>query len=165
MDAIDMAILKELQSDARRSLNDISRIVNLSLPSVSERLRKLERTGVIQKYTAILNPETFRKTLLSYCFLSLQGKTAETDRKFYEFVRDEPDIISCHCLTGQYEYILKIMTESTVSLEKLLAKMRHDTVVKMTNTFVVLSTIKDLPSIPAPFEEKEIKRKKPAKHG
>lgn len=164
MDEIDRAILRELQNDAKKSLNEISRSVNLSLPSVSERLRKMEKSGAITKYTAILNPGTFNKNLACYCFVSLQGKTAESDRKFYDFVRGEPDIVSCHCLTGQYEYLLKIITESTASLEELLAKMRYNTVVKMTNTFVILSTVKDLPSIPVPPEdEKEAGRKKHAK--
>lgn len=167
MDEIDRAILRELQDDAKKSLNEISRSVNLSLPSVSERLRKMEKSGVIKKYTAILNPETFNKNLSCYCFLSLQGKTVASDAKFYEFVRNEPDIISCHCLTGQYEYLLKIVTESTTSLEKLLAKLRYGTAVKMTNTFVILSTVKDLPGIPVPPDdgsgEKEAERKKRAK--
>lgn len=113
-----------------------------------------------------MNPEKFNKTLTCYCFLSLQGKSEEADRQFYDFVLGEPDIISCHCLTGQYEYIIKIMTESTKSLEKLLAKMRHDALVKLTNTFVVLSAVKDEPSIPpgAPREEKANKQRR-AKHG
>lgn len=165
MDEIDLLILKELQQDARKPLGEISQSINLSLPAVSERIRKLESARIIEKYTAVLNPEKFNKTLICYCFLSLQGKTIETDRQFYEFVRGEPDIISCHCLTGQYEYIMKIMTESTASLEKLLAKMRHKTMVTNTNTFVVLSTVKDLPSIPPDISDKKaIKKQRRAKY-
>lgn len=165
MDEIDLLILKELQEDARKPLSEISQNINLSLPAVSERIRKLERSRVIERYTAVLNPERFNKTLICYCFLSLQGKSMKTDRQFYEFIRGEPDIISCQCLTGQYEYIIKIMTESTNSLEKLLARMRHDTLVQHTNTFVVLSTVKDLPSIPPDIsDKKEIKKQRKAKY-
>lgn len=166
MDKIDLAILRELQQDARKSLNEISQSVNLSLPAVSERVRKLERTRAIERYTAILNPEKFDKTFTCYCFLNLRGKSMQADEQFYEFVRSEPDIISCQCLTGQYEYILKIMTESAKSMERLLAKMRHDAIVKLTNTFVVLSTIKDEPSIfPYSLPEEDTSKKKPVKRG
>lgn len=164
MDEIDLVILSELQKDARKSLNEISHIVNLSLPAVSERVRKLERSNAIIKYTIILNPEKFNKTLSCLCFLNLEGKSEKTSLQFYDFVLAEPDIICCHCITGQHEYVLKIMTESTKSLQTLLERMRHDTPVQFTNTYVILSTIKDMPSLPPPIsvirEKKKSRRAK-----
>lgn len=166
MDEIDLAILLELQNDARTPLKEIGVSVCLSLPAVSERVRKLERSRVIERYTAILNPEKFNKTLSCYCFLSLADKAAETDRKFRRFICCETDIVSGHCITGQYEYILKIMTESTKSLEKLLARIRHEALVQITNTFVILSTIKEQPSIyPDSSGTKAMKTGRRAKHG
>lgn len=166
MDEIDLVILRELQNDARKSLNEISQIVNLSLPAVSERVRKLERSQAIAKYTIILNPEKFNKTVSCICLLSLEGKSEKTCRQFYDFVMEEPDIISCYCITGQHEYVLKIMTESTKSLQTLLERMRSDALVQFTNTYVVLSKIKDLPSIPPPVSViREKKKSRRAKYG
>ena len=150
MDEIDIAILKELQQNARRPLSEISQNVNLSLPAVSERVRKLEREQIVNQYTAILNPERFGKNLECLCFLSLQGKTPKGDDEFFKFVEKEPDILVCHCVTGEYEYILKIHTESTKSLEDLLARIRNNTDVQHTNTYIVLSTVKNCPSILPP---------------
>lgn len=147
MDEIDVSILKELQNDARKPLREVSQKVNLSLPAVSERIRKLERAEVISRYTTILNPEKFGKNLLCFCFLILRSKTPGSDHEFSEFVKSEPDILDCYCITGQYEYILKIHTESTKSLETLLARLRGNTTAKSTNTFIVLSTEKESPTI------------------
>ena len=166
MDEIDLIILKELQKNSRKPLNEISRSANLSMSAVSERIRKLECERIIKHYATILDPEKFGKTLTCFCFVSLEGKSKKTDERFYEFIRNEPDIISCHCLTGHYEYLLKITTGSTKSLESLLAKMRHDALVKLTNTYVVLSTVKDLPSVPpAAAAEPNGKKSRRAKYG
>lgn len=147
MDEIDQLILRELQRDARKSLSEISQKVNLSLPAVSERIRKLERAQVIKQYTAILNPDKFGKELLCFCFLTLQNKTAKAVDEFFQFVREEPDILDCHCITGHYEYMLKIHTKSTESLEHLLSELRNKTAARNTSTLVVLSTAKEGPSV------------------
>lgn len=143
MDEIDQLILRELQNDARKSLSEISQRVNLSLPAVSERVRKLERTQVIKQYTAILNPNKFGKELLCFCFLALQNKTPQAVDEFFRFIREEPDILDCYCVTGHYEYMLKIHTRSTESLEQLLSDLRRKTTAKSTSTLVVLSTVKE----------------------
>lgn len=147
MDKIDVSILKELQLDARKPLSEVSNTVNLSLPAVSERIRKLERAKVIQRYTVILNPKKFNKDLLCFCFLVLRNKAPEENQEFFKFIRDEPDILDCYCVTGQYEYVLKIHTDSTDSLEAILSRMRNKTIAKNTSTSIVLSTTKETPSI------------------
>ena len=147
MDEIDRAILRELQQDARRSLSEVSQRVNLSLPAVSERLRKLERAQVVKQYTAILNPAKFGKELLCFCFLVLQNKTQKGMDELFRFVREADDILDCHCVTGHYEYMLKIHTRSTESLEQLLSDLRAKTTAKTTSTFIVLSTAKESHSV------------------
>lgn len=148
MDEVDKSILRELQIDARKSLSEISQKVNLSLPAVSERLRKLERSGVVQHYATILNPGLLGKDLFCFCFLTLRNKTPEGDSEFFQFVNDRADILECHCITGQYEYMLKLRTKSTASLERLLSELRNQTSAKSTSTLVVLSTVKEKPSVP-----------------
>lgn len=147
MDDIDVRILKSLQEDSRKPLSEISAEIHLSVPAVSERLRKLESSGVIKAYTTILDPEKFGKSIFAYCFLILKNKDPEKDLKFKSFLENEPDILECYCLTGEYEYLLKIRTDSTKSLENLLVKMRKEAPVIKTSTSIVLSTRKDEPSI------------------
>ncbi len=144
MDSIDLAMLKLLQKNARISLSEISGQINLSLPSVSERLRKLEKSGVIEGYTARLNPDKFDRNLWCFCFIVMKNKNAHNDDAFLQFIAGEPDILECHCITGDYEYLLKIATKSTKELERLLARLREKFPIVRSNTVTVLSTIKDM---------------------
>ncbi|WP_164914382.1 Lrp/AsnC family transcriptional regulator [Aminipila luticellarii] len=148
MDEIDVRILELLQENSRKPLSEISAEVHLSIPAVSERLKKLENSGAIKSYTAILNPDSFGKALFAYCFTVLKNKDPEKELKFKRFIENEPDILECYCLTGEYEYLLKIRTDSTSSLESLLVRMRKEAPIIKTSTSIVLSTKKEEPSIP-----------------
>lgn len=147
MDETDRTILRELQLNARKSISEISKKVKLSLPSVSERLRKLESSHAIRQYAAILEPSHFGKDLFCFSFIALKDKAPKSEDDFFRFIKEKQDILECHCITGQYEYMLKIRTKSTASLERLLSELRNMTSAKSTSTLVVLSTAKENPSI------------------
>jgi Lrp/AsnC family transcriptional regulator, leucine-responsive regulatory protein len=145
MDDIDIGILQLLQQNARMTVSDISGEINLSIPAVSERIKKLETTGIIEQYTAIINPAKFKKCLTAIIFISLE-RPKFTDL-FLEFVQSEDEILECHYLAGDFDYALKVMTESTSTLENLLGKIKSVQGVQKTRTTVVLSTIKSKCSI------------------
>ncbi|MEK6266529.1 MAG: Lrp/AsnC family transcriptional regulator [Clostridium sp.] len=142
LDNIDLSILRELSTDARVPLSAISSRVNLSIPAVSERIKKLERGGYIEKYTTILNPDKFNKTLTCFSFLTLRYDVAGLE-SFKEFVRSNPDIMECHLITGEYEYVLKIVTDGSKSLGDLLASLRMRADVLTSSTSISLSTLKN----------------------
>jgi len=141
MDSNDIKILKLLQQNARITVSEISGVVNLSVPAVSDRLKKLESSGIIQQYTAIINPRLFKKNLTAIMFISLE-RPRFTDR-FVEFVKDEDEILECHYLAGDYDYALKIITESTETLERLLNRIKGVQGIQKTKTVVALSTVKN----------------------
>lgn len=145
MDNIDIKIMKLLQSNARMTVSEISNTVNLSVSAVSERLKKLESSGVIEQYTAIINPRCHNKNLTAIMFISLERP--KFNDKFVEFVQQEDDILECHYLAGDYDYALKIITESTLTLENLLNKIKSVPGVQKTRTVVALSTVKNNHSI------------------
>jgi Lrp/AsnC family leucine-responsive transcriptional regulator len=147
MDDIDIKILKLLQEDARKPLSEISSKIHLSLPAVSERLKKIEQSGVVRSFTAILEPEKFHKNLCAYCLIILKNKDIDGDPRLQAFLDQEDDILECCCLTGDYEYLVKIRTESTKTLEELLAKMRREVPILKATTSVVLSIKKEKVSI------------------
>jgi Lrp/AsnC family leucine-responsive transcriptional regulator len=152
MDKIDTAILKLLQKNSRITTSEISKDVKLSIPALSERLKKLEASGVIQQYTTILNPRKLKKDLTAMMFISLERP--KYTEKFMEFVQDEDEILECHYLAGDFDYILKIITENTFTLESLLNKIKSVQGVQKTRTVVVLSTVKNIYSIVPKSEEK-----------
>lgn len=141
MDNIDIKILKLLENNARMTASEISCIVNLSIPACSERMKKLEASGVIKQYTTIIDNRYLKKTLTAMMFVSLE-RPRFTD-KFVEAVKSEGDVLECHYLAGDFDYLLKIVTENTDTLERLLNRIKSVQGVQKTRTTVVLSTVKN----------------------
>ncbi len=152
MDSIDVKILKLLQANARITASEIAGEVNLSIPAVSERLKKLEASGIIKQYTTIINPERLNKDLMAIIFITLERpKYSEI---FVEFVKERNDILECHYLAGDFDYALKIMTENTATLQELLNHIKSVQGVQKTRTIIVLSSAKNNYSvIPEDFEK------------
>ena len=147
MDDIDENILRLLQLNARTPVSEISLKVGLSVPAVSGRIRKLESSGVIKQYTAILNPSMLKKELTALMFVDLD-RPQFSDR-LVKFVALEDEILECQYITGDFDYVLKIVTENSQSLERLLTRIKSNPGIKKTRTIVVLCTVKNQYSIAA----------------
>ena len=145
MDSIDIKIIQLLQKNARITASDISVEINLSVSAVAERLKKLENSGLIEQYTVILSPQCLHKCLTAIMFISLERP--KYSDQFIKFVQNEDEILECHYLTGDYDYSLKIITESTITLERLLNRIKSVQGIQKTRTMVVMSTIKNSHSI------------------
>lgn len=140
MDNIDVKILRLLQGNARITASEIAGEVSLSVPAVSERLKKLETSGIIKQYTAIIDPERLDKNLMAIMFITLERpKYLEN---FVEFVKGMNEILECHYLAGDFDYALKIITENTASLQELINQIKSVQGVQKTRTIIVLSTAK-----------------------
>ena len=140
MDLIDIKILEVLQENARVSISDLSKKVNLSLSAVSERLKKLENSKIISKYTVILEPKLIGKDLSVIISIGLES-TSDT-QSFLDFVQSEPEILECHYITGEYDYMLKVTTTNTHTLEMIMNRIKSFNGIKRTQTNVILSTTK-----------------------
>ena len=145
MDNLDIKILKLLQQNARMTASEISNKINLSVPAVGDRLKKLDASGIIEKYTVILNAKKMNKHLMIIMFVSLENPKF-TD-PFINIIQLDNEIVECHYIAGDFDYALKIITESTESLERLLNKIKNIPGVQKTKTNVSLSTIKNIHSI------------------
>lgn len=142
MDKIDQTLLRALQKNGRASLKDISKQINLSLPSTSDRLRKLENSGFIKGYTVLLDNNKLGKTLTCLCMVVLKEQSFKSEQLFRQLMQQLPEIVECYCVTGEYEYILKVTTDSMATLETLLQSFREDYGVVKSYTYTVLSTVK-----------------------
>lgn len=142
MDAIDLRILEILQRDARVTQQDIARRVRLSQPSVADRIRKLEARGVILGYFAKVDPGQLGKDITA--FIGVGISHPKYFEQFGKKVMALPDILECHRVAGSDSYILKIRTENTKSLDRLLVEhLRTIPGVFRTETTLVLSSIKE----------------------
>ena len=145
IDIIDEKLLEVLQVNARISISDLSKKINLSLSAVSERLKKLEASGVITQYTAILDPEEMDKHVEAVMYVSVDNTH---NAEFEKFVNGEGDILLCSRVTGEYDYILRIFTKDTMTLEAIIDKTKSLRCVKGVNTAILLSHVKVKHSVP-----------------
>jgi Lrp/AsnC family leucine-responsive transcriptional regulator len=141
IDDIDLRLLDMLQEHGRVSQHDMALAVGLSSPTVGERLRKLEERGIIRYFTAVLEPRRVGLDVTAFIFVGMAG--SQYYPEFRERVAAHPAMLECHSVTGQGSHLLKIRTESTSSLEALLAEIQSWPGVMWTTTSIVLSTIKE----------------------
>lgn len=141
IDEIDLKILDILQENARTRRSVLAEKVNLTIPAVSERLRKLEERGLIKNYRAILDLKTSGYDVTAFIFVFMES--SKYYQTFTEKAAQAPEILECHSITGEGSHLLKVVTENTSALEKILSKIQAWPGVKGTRTNVVLSTLKD----------------------
>ena len=140
MDKKDIKILEILQADARSSASDISKKVELSVPSVSDRIRKLNES-IIKKYAAILNHKEANLDLTAFIFI-----VSEHSDHYDEFIKKTKktkEVLECHSVTGRGSHILKIRVKNSQAFENLLYKIQNWPGVSRTQSNVVLSTYKE----------------------
>jgi Lrp/AsnC family leucine-responsive transcriptional regulator len=140
-DEIDLKILDVLQRKGRTRRNDLAEAVGLSLPAVSERLRKLEEQQIISGYHAVLNPKKCGKDITA--FISVTVDSSKHYAQFLDHARSQDDILECHAVTGEGSHLLKVRTADTSSLEKLLSRIQAWPGVASTRTSLVLSSAKE----------------------
>ncbi|WHH59608.1 Lrp/AsnC family transcriptional regulator [Petroclostridium sp. X23] len=145
LDETDIKILRILQKNSRISNSEISSTINLSVSAVGERIKKLENSGAILQYTAIINGVHFKKELTAFMFISLESP--KYNDGFQQFVRKEHSILECHYIVGNYDYLIKIVTETPSTLERVLNKIKSQPGIIKTYTNVVLDTVKNSHSI------------------
>jgi len=140
MDALDYKILACLKENARENATNIGAKINLSTSAVIERIKKLEHSGLIEKYTTIINQSALGRELVAFIYVSLEHP------KFYEsFVKcvNENDAVSeCYYIAGDFDFILKVVTKTGKTLEEILHYIKCINGVSQTRTSVVLSTNK-----------------------
>jgi Lrp/AsnC family transcriptional regulator, leucine-responsive regulatory protein len=137
LDERDLQILAALQEDARATYADVARRVGLSPSSVHQRVRKLEESGVIRAYRAIVDPEAVG--LYVTALVSVMPLDPKQPDDLPTRVQELPEIEDCFSVAGDENYILKVRTHTTGELEDLLRRVREKAGVQ-TRTTVVLST-------------------------
>jgi Lrp/AsnC family leucine-responsive transcriptional regulator len=138
LDTIDLHILMLLQEHCKMSLAKIGAKVGLSAPAVIERIKKLEDSGVITGYTAVLDAKKLWRDITAFIGVSIgHPKAIQT---FEREIDSLPDVLECHHVTGGYTLLLKVKTKNTSSLEELISRIRSLDGVARTETMVVLST-------------------------
>lgn len=145
LDDLDITILKKLQENGRTKRNELAEAIGLSIPSLSDRLRKLEDNNVIEGYYTKLNRHKFGYDIMA--FVTVIMESSKGYEKFFEHVKKTPEILECHSILGEGSHLLKVTVRETEDLEHLLSKIQSWAGVTRTITSFVLSTVKETTSL------------------
>jgi Lrp/AsnC family leucine-responsive transcriptional regulator len=145
-DDIDRQILTLLQENGRLSNAALAEQVGLTVSTVHERVKKLEKKGLIKGYVAVVDAEGVGKPITAFIRL-LVGTTSEgyveSKQSVMKACLAEPDVLECHGVAGEDCYILKVVAASPKDLEKLVERIRSKAPVSRSVTSIVLSTFKE----------------------
>jgi Lrp/AsnC family leucine-responsive transcriptional regulator len=146
IDEIDRQILLLLQDDARLSNAALAEQVGLTASTVYERVKKLERKGIIKGYAAIVDAEAIGKPIMAFIRLTVGVAVEgylESKNNVMNFCLAEPDVLECHGVAGEDCYILKVRATSPKDLEQLVDRIRCQAPISRSVTSIVMSTFKE----------------------
>ena len=147
-DIIDRRILDELQSNGRLSIVELAARVHLTKTPCSERVRRLERTGVIQGYRAVLDPTKVAMSHVTVVHVSLSRTNDTSLNEFSEAVCKIPEVQTCLMIAGSFDYMLKVRTRDMAHFREVhgeqIGKLPH---VMQTHSFAVMETVKESSAI------------------
>ncbi|MFJ5769243.1 Lrp/AsnC family transcriptional regulator [Psychrobacillus sp. NPDC093180] len=123
LDEVDFHILDILQNEGQISNAEIAKRVNLSPPATHARIKRLEKEGYIDRHVVILNQEKLGYDLLSFIFMSTNIHQHEKLKALEEALESIPEVLECHCITGEYDYLLKVANKDRRELENFIRKL------------------------------------------
>ena len=151
LDTIDLKILDLLQQDGRLTMTELGERVGLSTSPCSQRVKRLEREGVIAGYHARLRPEALGRTLLVFVEITLSAKSEAIFRKVRDEIEAMPEVLECHLVSGSFDYLVKARLEAMTDYRQLLGSMlKKIPVAAQSNSYVVMEEVKDTPVLAVP---------------
>ena len=144
LDNIDKKLLKLLQEDSKRTTKELSLKLNLSVTAVYERIKKLEREGVISNYVVLLNRNKIQKGFVVFCHLKLMQHTKEFISQFEKEVVQLTEVLECFHVSGDYDYILKVLVKDMEAYrEFLVTKLTSLQHIGSTQSMFMISEVKN----------------------
>ena len=143
IDEKDIEIISCLKKNSRLSASAISQKIGMSVSTVTDRIKRLETSGVIKQYTLMLDTSSVGLDVSAFVEVNMGDKNYITARTgIRKFVEGHPEVVECHTVTGSSAFILKINTHSMTDLERILGEIQTVDGEVQTKTSIVLQTIK-----------------------
>ncbi len=153
LDKLDVAILRCLQADGRMTFDAMGELVNLSASAVLRRVKRLEEAGVIDRYVALIKPESVGLGLTAYINVRLE-KQAESHKRnpmdvFRASVQAWPEVVECAALTGEMDYLLRLVVRDMAAYSRFIMDvlLKHPSVQDCKTSFV-LDQVKGTTAMP-----------------
>lgn len=152
LDRLDRKIIDILQRTGRISMTDLGEQIGLSTSPCAERVRRLERNGVITGYHARINPLAVGKTLLVFVEITLSAKSADVFEKVRKELLYMPEVMECHLVSGSFDYLVKARLDAMSDYRDLLGIiLKRIPVPAQSHSYVVMEEIKETTFLPQPL--------------
>ena len=148
LDSIDKQLLVLLQKDCKQTNKELSNKLNLSVTAIYERIKKLEKEGIINKYVALLKNEKIEKAFVAFCHIKLIQHSQEYVVKFEREVANLSEVLECYHISGDYDYLLKVIVKDMEAFREFmvnrLTKINH---IGSTHSMFVINEVKHTTAI------------------
>ena len=153
LDETDLRILKILQQNSKVTNLDLSKKIGLSPAPTLERVRKLEQSGVVDSYHAVVNPNSIGLDVMTFVLVSLAWQKENALNHFLEKIKEIDEITECYIITGEADFLIKIVCKDIPTYEKLLFKtLSQIEEIERLKTLMTLSTVKNSKLLPYKYE-------------
>lgn len=142
LDSTDIQILNSLQKNAKLTIKEVAEALSLTTSPVFERIKRLEKDGIIEDYVALLNPEKIGKGQVVFCNIHMENYTNENIEKFENIIREMPEVLECYHLAGTVDYQLKVYVSDIKEYDIFLKHLAEINFVKVHSSMVVLHEVK-----------------------
>jgi DNA-binding Lrp family transcriptional regulator len=144
MDKVDTKILMQLQLDAKQNTKQIANKIGLSVTPTYERIRKMERSGIIKSYVVLLDRSKIEKEVVAYCQITLSKHQKSTVDSFERKMNSFPEIMECHHVSGNFDFLLKVVASNINEFHKFTTeKLSVFEEIATIHTVFVMKSAKD----------------------
>ncbi|MFQ3230399.1 Lrp/AsnC family transcriptional regulator [Reinekea sp.] len=148
-DRIDLKILEELQANSRLTIVELAKRVSLTKTPCSERVKQLEKAGIIRGYHAELDLVAMGSDHITFVQVLLTSTTDADLAEFNSRIQKIPEVFGCHMVAGNFDYLLKVHTKDIYHFRSVLGnKISNLPGVQQTHSFVVMESVKDGLDVP-----------------
>ncbi|WP_299888298.1 Lrp/AsnC family transcriptional regulator [uncultured Lacinutrix sp.] len=147
-DSIDKKILELLQENSKQTNKELSNKLNLSVTAVYERIKKLENSGVINKYVALVKKEAIDKSFVAFCHIKLMQHTQDYVVKFEKEVTNLEEVLECYHISGDYDYLLKVLVKDMEAFREFMVnKLTNINHIGSTHSMFMINEVKHTTAI------------------
>ncbi|MVM29961.1 winged helix-turn-helix transcriptional regulator [Spirosoma sp. HMF4905] len=150
LDDIDLRLLTLLQQNAKLTIKDLAEQLGMTTTPIFERIKRMERDGVIDSYVALVNAEKVGRSLVVFCNVSMPDYTPENINEFEESIRQMPDVLEAYHLAGTIDYQLKVLMHDIKEYAQFLQQLAKLPMVRVHSSAIALYTVKQSTIVPTP---------------
>ena len=148
LDDTDLRLLTLLQQNAKLTIKDLAEQLGMTTTPIFERIKRMERDGVIERYVALVNAEKVGRPLVVFCNVSMPDYTPENIAEFEETIRQMPDILDAYHLAGTIDYQLKVLTRDIKEYAQFLQQLARLPMIRVHSSAIALYAVKQSTIVP-----------------